>query len=229
MASPSATTSTASWRRRLTAGAHHHHPPRIDTNFFAPPPPDSLDKLRELIFGGMARQAAAGQRRRHRLRQGLAGPGAAVRAAARGQGAGAADGGRRSAVEAKLARVRELGMIDQVRFPGLLDDVRASLASRHAGFVCRTARRCPSPAARSWAWACRPWSATRRLPENVTDGVDGWIVPVRDVPAMTARLRLMLTSRKWSGRWAARETARLQPAPFAAATLDVYQRTLAGR
>ena len=62
--------------------------------------------------------------------------------------------------EAKLARVRELGMIDQVRFPGLLDDVRASLASCHAGFVLSYRGRCPSPAARSWAWACRPWSAT---------------------------------------------------------------------
>ena len=95
--------------------------------------------------------------------------------------------------EAKLARVRELGMIDQVRFPGLLDDVRASLASCHAGFVL-SYREALSFACREIMGLGLPAlvSDAGGLPENVTDGVDGWIVPVRDVPAMTARLRLML-------------------------------------
>ncbi|KAG1538841.1 hypothetical protein G6F50_014603 [Rhizopus delemar] len=71
------------------------------------------------------------------------------------------------------------------------------------------------------------------LPENVTDGVDGWIVPVRDVPAMTAKLRFMLdhpdTVRAMGAR--ARETSLrdFNLDRFAAATVDVYQRTLDGR
>ena len=70
------------------------------------------------------------------------------------------------------------------------------------------------------------------LPENVTDGVDGWIVPVRDVPAMTARLRLMLDQPEMvrqMGRNAGKQLRDFNLHRFAAATLDVYQRTLAGR
>ena len=66
----------------------------------------------------------------------------------------------------------------------------------------------------------------------MTDGVDGWIVPVRDVPAMTARLRLMLDQPEMVRQMGrnARETLRdFSLHRFAAATLDVYQRTLAGR
>ena len=67
----------------------------------------------------------------------------------------------------------------------------------------------------------------------MTDGVDGWIVPVRDVPAMTARLRLMLDQPEMVRQMGrnARETALrdFNLHRFAAATLDVYQRTLAGR
>ena len=136
--------------------------------------------------------------------------------------------------EAKLARVRELGMIDQVRFPGLLDDVRASLASCHAGFVL-SYREALSFACREIMGLGLPAlvSDAGGLPENVTDGVDGWIVPVRDVPAMTARLRLMLDQPEMVRQMGrnARETALrdFNLHRFAAATLDVYQRTLAGR
>ena len=62
--------------------------------------------------------------------------------------------------EAKLARVRELGMIDQVRFPGLLDDVRASLASCHAGFVLSYREALSFACREIMGLACRPWSAT---------------------------------------------------------------------
>jgi len=33
------------------------------------------------------------------------------------------------------------------------------------------------------------------LPENVDDGIDGWIVEPRDTQAMTAQLRAMLANR----------------------------------
>ncbi|MNN59527.1 putative glycosyltransferase EpsD [compost metagenome] len=125
-------------------------------------------------------------------------------------------------------------MIDQVRFPGLLDDVRAALASCHAGFVL-SYREALSFACREIMGLGLPALVTDAggLPENVTDGVDGWIVPVRDVPAMTARLRFMLdhpdTVRAMGAR--ARETSLrdFNLDRFAAATVDVYQRTRDGR
>ena len=133
--------------------------------------------------------------------------------------------------EAKLARVRELGMIDQVRFPGLLDDVRPALAACDAGFVL-SYREALSFACREIMGLGLPAliSDVGGLPENVTDGEDGWIVPVRDVPAMTARLRFMLDNpqavRAMGAR--ARETAvrDFNLARFADATLDVYRRAL---
>ncbi|MCY1551510.1 N-acetyl-alpha-D-glucosaminyl L-malate synthase [compost metagenome] len=133
--------------------------------------------------------------------------------------------------EAKLDRVRKLGMIGQVRFPGLLDDVRPALAACHAGFVL-SYREALSFACREIMGLGLPAlvSDAGGLPENVTDGVNGWIVPVRDVPAMTARLRFMLdhpdTVRVMGAK--ARETSvnEFNLARFAAATLDVYRRTL---
>ena len=71
------------------------------------------------------------------------------------------------------------------------------------------------------------------LPENVTDGVDGWIVPARDIPAMTAKLRFMLDNPeavRLMGHKARETSLRdFNLERFAAATVDVYQRTLAGR
>src|SRR3546814_1809617 len=84
-------------------------------------------------------------------------------------------------------------MQGQVMFPGLLDDVRDALACCHAGFVLSYRE--------ALSYACREMmslglpalvSNAGGLPENVTDGIDGWIVPVRDVPAMAAALRAML-------------------------------------
>ena len=117
-------------RRPITTIRHG-----IDTNFFAPPPPDSRDKLRELIFGRNGAASCCWAAPAAPTTTGLAGPGGRRRALppedkarvllmVAGDPPSEASGG-----------VRELGMIDQVRFPGLLDDVRASLASCHAGFV----------------------------------------------------------------------------------------------
>jgi glycosyltransferase involved in cell wall biosynthesis len=208
----------------------------IDTNFFAPPPPESLDKLRALIFGadwqGKLLLGSAGGTDFDKGWLDLVAAVAALPPADKARVLLMVAGDPPS--EAKLARVRELGMIDQVRFPGLLDDVRASLASCHAGFVLSYRE--------ALSFACREIMAlglpalvsnAGGLPENVTDGVDGWIVPVRDVAAMTDKLRFMLDHpdvvREMGAR--ARETSLrdFNLERFAAATLDVYQRTLDGR
>lgn len=208
----------------------------IDTNFFAPPPPESLDKLRALIFGanwqGKLLLGSAGGTDFDKGWLDLVAAVAALPPADKARVLLMVAGDPPS--EAKLARVRELGMIDQVRFPGLLDDVRASLASCHAGFVL-SYREALSFACREIMALGLPALVTNAggLPENVTDGVDGWIVPVRDVAAMTDKLRFMLDHpdavREMGAR--ARETSLrdFNLERFAAATLDVYQRTLDGR
>ncbi len=206
----------------------------IDTDFFAPPPPESLDKLRALIFGpdwqGKLLLGSAGGTDYDKGWLDLVAAAAALPPADKARVLLMVAGDAPS--EAKLARVRELGMIDQVRFPGLLDDVRASLAACHAGFVL-SYREALSFACREIMGLGLPAlvSDAGGLPENVTDGVDGWIVPVRDVPAITAKLRFMLDRpdavRTMGAQ--ARETAErdFNLQRFAAATLDVYQRTLA--
>ena len=87
----------------LRPAPHHHHPPRHRHEFLRAAAADSLDKLRELIFGPEWRgKLLLGSAGGTDYDKGLAGPGGRRgRAAARGQGAGAADGGRRSAVRGR--------------------------------------------------------------------------------------------------------------------------------
>ncbi|ANN72847.1 glycosyltransferase family 4 protein [Bordetella bronchialis] len=136
--------------------------------------------------------------------------------------------------EAKMARVRELGVQDQVVFPGLLDDVRPALAACDVGFVlsyrealsfaCREVMSLGLPALVSNAGG---------LPENVIDGRDGWVVPVRDPRAIAAVLQGMLDdpSRTAAMGAAAREKSLSDfgLAKFVEATFAVYQAALDGR
>lgn len=205
----------------------------IDTDYFAPPEQAGLDELRDRIFGpgwqGKLLLGSSGGTDYDKGWLDLVAAAAALPPADRARVLLMVAGDPPS--EAKLARVRELGMIDQVRFPGLLDDVRPALAACDAGFVL-SYREALSFACREIMGLGLPAliSDVGGLPENVTDGEDGWIVPVRDVPAMTARLRFMLDNpqavRAMGAR--ARETAvrDFNLARFADATLDVYRRAL---
>jgi glycosyltransferase involved in cell wall biosynthesis len=97
----------------------------------------------------------------------------------------------------ELARVAALGLTDQVRFTGPLDDVRSVVAALDVGFVL------------SWdvetiSFACREMMAMGKpvlvsdyagLPENVEPGTDGWVVPARDHGAIAAGLRELIASR----------------------------------
>lgn len=217
------------YRRRPITTIRHG----IDTNFFAPPPPESLDKLRDIFFGpdwrGKLLLGSSGGTDYDKGWLDLVAAVAALPATDKARVRLLVAGDPPS--EAKLARVRELGMIDQVVFPGLLDDVRAALAACHAGFVL-SYREALSFACREIMGLGLPAlvSDAGGLPENVADGVDGWIVPARDVPAMTARLRFMLDHPEAVRAMGvkARETAvrDFNLERFAAATLDVYQLTL---
>jgi glycosyltransferase involved in cell wall biosynthesis len=93
-----------------------------------------------------------------------------------------------------IEKVAALGLSDQVIFTGLLDDVRPALAAGHAAFVLSRSE--------TLSFACReamamglPVLVTNAggLPENVTHGQDGWVVPCADIAALKLQLEQILT------------------------------------
>jgi glycosyltransferase involved in cell wall biosynthesis len=96
--------------------------------------------------------------------------------------------------EALLHELTELGMADQVSFVGRLDDVRPFIAVLDVGFVL-------SYRVETISFACREMMAMGcpvmvsdhgGLPENITDGVDGWVIPERNVSAISKRVSAIL-------------------------------------
>ncbi|MBJ6985035.1 glycosyltransferase [Luteimonas sp. MC1750] len=96
-----------------------------------------------------------------------------------------------------LARIEALELGGQVRFAGLLDDIRPMVAALDAGFVL------------SWdvetiSFACREMMAMGKpvlvsdyagLPENIDPGVDGWVVPARSPPRVADAILQLLDAR----------------------------------
>jgi len=96
------------------------------------------------------------------------------------------------------ARIAALGLGAQVHHAGLLDDVRPLVAALDAGFVL-------SWAVETISFACRETMAMGKpvlvsdyagLPENITPGEDGWVVPARDRAAIAEALRTLLRERE---------------------------------
>lgn len=94
--------------------------------------------------------------------------------------------------------IARLGLEDSVHFPGLLEDVRPMIAGIDAGFVL-------SYEIETISFACREMMAMGKpvlvsdfagLPENVSDGQDGWVVPARDHAAIAAAIRRILEQRE---------------------------------
>ena len=97
----------------------------------------------------------------------------------------------------QTARIAALGLDAQVHFAGLLSDVRPMIAAIDAGFVL-------SYAVETISFACREMMAMGKpvlvsdyagLPENIDDGVDGWVVPVRDRDAIARAVEGLLDGR----------------------------------
>jgi glycosyltransferase involved in cell wall biosynthesis len=136
---------------------------------------------------------------------------------------------------ANQQRIAELGLSDQVHFPGLLDDVRPALAAIDVGFVL------------SWdvetiSFACREMMAMGKpvlvsdyagLPENIRPEADGWLVPPRDHRAMSDHLRRLLEQRADLPRMGASARAHAQNDfgldRFVARTEAAYAGLLANR
>lgn len=99
--------------------------------------------------------------------------------------------------EHQLAIVHAAGLQSQFHFPGLLEDVRPMIAALDAGFVVSHATEAISYACREMMCMGKAVMVTRYsgLPENIREGVDGWIVPVHDHAAMAKTLHWMLHHR----------------------------------
>jgi glycosyltransferase involved in cell wall biosynthesis len=89
------------------------------------------------------------------------------------------------------------GLASQIHFAGLLADVRPMIAAIDAGFVL-------SYAVETISFACREMMAMGKpvlvsdyagLPENIDDGVNGWIVPVRNRDAIAHAISGLLDGR----------------------------------
>ncbi|WMJ70651.1 glycosyltransferase [Stenotrophomonas sp. 24(2023)] len=96
-----------------------------------------------------------------------------------------------------MAEVQALGVAAQVHHAGLLADPRPFIAAGDAGFVL-------SYDVETISFACREMMAMglpvmvsdyAGLPENITPGEDGWVVPVRDVAAIAAQVQALLHER----------------------------------
>jgi glycosyltransferase involved in cell wall biosynthesis len=127
-----------------------------------------------------------------------------------------------------FAEVTKLGMQSQVYFPGLLDDVRPLLAACDVGFVL-SYKEALSFACREMMALGLPVIVTRigGLPENLSEGENGWIVSVRDVLAMSEVLRQIAAQPELLREFgvAARHHAEhsFNLSDFAAQTLAIYQ------
>lgn len=99
--------------------------------------------------------------------------------------------------EHQLAIVRAAGLEAQFHFPGMLEDVRPVVAALDAGFVISHATEAISFACREMMSMAKPVMVTdySGLPENVRQGVDGWLVPVHGHAEMAETLRWMLQHR----------------------------------
>jgi len=127
-----------------------------------------------------------------------------------------------------LAEVSRLGMQSQVYFPGLLDDVRPMLAACDLGFVL-SYKEALSFACREMMALGLPMLVTRvgGLPENLSEGKNGWIVEARDVSGLSEVLRQIDAQPAQLREFgvAARHHAEqyFNLSDFAAQTLAIYQ------
>uniref|UniRef100_UPI003FA4C4E0 glycosyltransferase family 4 protein n=1 Tax=Cupriavidus necator TaxID=106590 RepID=UPI003FA4C4E0 len=204
----------------------------IDIGHFAPPAPQEADALRARYFGaGAACTVFVSTAGTHHekgwtdLVEAVAQLPAHLRCRVRVILAGEAP------MACMTRKVESLGLSHQVVFAGLLDDVRSTLAAGHAAFVL--SRR------ETLSFACREAMAmglpvlvsdAGGLPENVTDGLDGWVVPCANIAALRARLEQILSAPERLAEMGeaarSKSRARFSLNTFVAGTLAVYKAAL---
>lgn len=123
--------------------------------------------------------------------------------------------------------------LKQVIFPGLLSDTREWMVMGDIGFVLSNTQETISFACREMMAMGLPVivSSYGGLPENISNHVDGWIVPVNDIPALTQCL-IDILQKKPSSLLQMGQHARTKAVKsfdknlFIDATLELYQSLL---
>lgn len=89
-----------------------------------------------------------------------------------------------------LAKVKLFHLQDQVVFPGLVKDVRTVLGACDIGFVLSYREAASYASCETMAMGLPALvSNAGGLPENVRDGLDGWVVPAGNIDVLTGLLR----------------------------------------
>ncbi|WP_250450929.1 glycosyltransferase family 4 protein [Caballeronia sp. ATUFL_M2_KS44] len=123
-----------------------------------------------------------------------------------------------------------LNMKDHVQVVGFVENVADFIATFDVGFVLSYAVETVSFACREMMAMAKPVIVTRYagLPENIDDGVDGWIVEPRNVEALSATLESIIAGRSQLPAIGARARARavreFSGKRFIDATEAVYRR-----
>ena len=105
--------------------------------------------------------------------------------------------GKLPSEQAQVQAVHEFGLRHQVIFTGLLADTREWMTLGDVGFVLSNEQETISFACREMMAMGLPVIVSNYggLPENISPDVDGWIVPVNDIAALTHRLTSVLTQK----------------------------------
>lgn len=133
------------------------------------------------------------------------------------------------------ASIDALNMRSAISVAGLLNDVRPHIAAFDLGFVLSYAIETVSFACREMMAMARPVIVSRYagLPENITDGVDGWIVEPQAPAQLSVRLADIVARRPEiaaMGRLARlRAEAEFSDRHFIDGTEAVYRRVLDAR
>ncbi|MDQ8039970.1 MAG: glycosyltransferase family 4 protein [Rickettsiella sp.] len=127
--------------------------------------------------------------------------------------------------------VKKFGLSPQVIFTGLLSDTRCRMTLGDVGFVLSNTQETISFACREMMAMGLPVIISNYggLPENITPNVDGWVVPVNDIPALTQCLKIILQEKNLTqmGQHAREKAVKnFDKAMFIQETLKLYEDTL---
>ncbi|WP_218814552.1 glycosyltransferase family 4 protein [Rickettsiella endosymbiont of Dermanyssus gallinae] len=102
--------------------------------------------------------------------------------------------GKLPSPQEQIQAVDQFNLNKQVIFTGLLSDTREWMTLGDVGFVLSNAEETISFACREMMAMGLPVIVSNYggLPENITDQVDGWVVPVNNIPALTQCLIMLL-------------------------------------
>ncbi|WP_250533633.1 glycosyltransferase family 4 protein [Caballeronia sp. AZ10_KS36] len=135
--------------------------------------------------------------------------------------------------EEQRRTIEALGVQDSVHVVGFVENVPDYIATFDIGFVLSYAVETVSFACREMMAMGKPVMVTRYagLPENIDDGIDGWIVEPRDVSGIGAVLRKIVADRARLPQMGARAHEKavreFSSDRFVAATEAVYRRAAA--